>query len=492
MVTRAVWRPRWWVWGLAWLIALAGVHQVAPRHLHGTGLVITPVAAFVGVLIVRRLWELPPAATMCGAIALTVFSGAWHQIGLGGLPFDRLLLLIVLLQFLLRAPGVAHMPPLRLRNVHLLMGLAVLYVLASAVAAGTLSKEASALNLLDQFGIVPFGAFLLAPSIFSGPRERNMLLGTLLALGAYLGFTAIFESLGPHALVFPRYILRVDTELPGERAGGPFQSSIAEGFATFSCAVAAAVAFVQWEGRRARCCAAIAGAVCLAGCFVTLERGVWIGAVAGTVVAALLTRAGRRWIIPGMLACAILLGGALAASSSLSAKTSNRVNDQRSIWDRQNQISAGLRMVQAKPLFGFGWDTFESDSLEYFRQAPTYPLEGYSQATYRSVGQVLPLHETYLAYAVELGLVGLLLWLAVAVWGLGGTISSPGPPRLRQWKLGLVAIVICFVAIGLVNPYQSPFAALLLWTWAGVAGTPTETLTREPAIRPALIGSGLA
>jgi O-antigen ligase len=492
MVTRAVWRPRWWVWGLAWLIALAGVHQVAPRHLHGAGLVITPAAAFVGVLIVRRLWELPPAATMCGAIALTVFSGAWHQIGLGGLPFDRLLLLVVLLQFLLRAPGVAHVPPLRLRNVHLLMGLAVLYVLASAVAAGTLSKEASALNLLDQFGIVPFGAFLLAPSIFSGPRERNMLLGTLLGLGAYLGFTAIFESLGPHALVFPRYILRVDTELPGERAGGPFQSSIAEGFATFSCAVAAATAFVQWEGRRARCCAAIAGAVCLAGCFVTLERGVWIGAVAGTVVAALLTRAGRRWIIPGMLACAIVLGGALAASSSLSTKTSNRVNDQRSVWDRQNQISAGLRMVQAKPLFGFGWDTFESDSLEYFRQAPTYPLEGYSQATYRSVGQVLPLHETYLAYAVELGLVGLLLWLAVAVWGLGGTISSPGPPRLRQWKLGLVAIVICFLAIGLVNPYQSPFAALLLWTWAGVAGTPTEALTREPAIRPALIGSGVA
>jgi O-antigen ligase len=492
MLTRAVWRPRWWVWGLVWLGALAGVHQLAPRHLHGAGVVITPVAAFIGVLVVRRLWELTPAVSMCAAIALTVFSGAWHQIGLGGLPFDRLMLGIVFLQFLLRAPGTAHLPPLRMRNVHLLMGLAILYVLASAVAAGTLSKEASSLTLLDQFGVVPFIAFILAPSIFSRPRERNMLLTTLVGLGAYLGFTAIFESLGPHALVLPRYILRVDTELPGERAGGPFQSSIAEGFATFSCAVAAAIAYVQWEGRRARYCAAIAAAACLFGCFLTLERGVWIGAVAGTVVAALVTRVGRRWLIPGVLSCAIVLGGALVVSSSLATKTSNRVNDQRSVWDRQNQIAAGLRMLDAKPLFGFGWDTFETDSLEYFRQAETYPLEGYSLASYTSLGKPLPLHETYLAYAVELGLVGLLLWLAVAFWALGSTISSPGPSDLRHWKLGLLAIAICFFAIALVNPYQSPFSVLLLWAWAGVALGPAPASKREPAIRMASIESSLA
>ena len=492
MLTRAVWRPRWWVWGLVWLIAIAGVHQLAPKHLHGAGEIVTPMAALVGVLVLRRLWELPPAVTMCAAITLTVFSGAWHQIGLGGLPFDRLLIVIVLLQFLLRAPGVAHVPPLRMRNVHLLMGLAILYVLASAVAAGTLSKEASTLNLLDQFGVVPFVAFLLSPSIFSGARERNMLLGTLVGLGVYLGFTAIFESLGPHALVFPRYILRVDTELPGERAGGPFQSSIAEGFATFSCAVAAAIAFVRWRGRRARYCAVIAAAVSLAGCFLTLERGVWIGAVAGTVVAALITRTGRRWLIPGVLICAIALGGALVASSGLAAKTSNRVNDQTSVWARQNQISAGLRMLETKPLFGFGWNTFETDSLEYFREAPTYPLNGYSLSSYTSVGKPLPLHETYLAYAVELGLVGLLLWLAVALWGLGSTIASPGSAELRLWKLGLLAIVICFFAIALVNPYQSPFAVLLLWAWAGVAVGPTAVPIREPNIRAALLESSLA
>lgn len=469
MQTRAVWRPRWWVWTLLGFAALALIHEITPDRLRGPWLIITPLLIVVCVLVARRLWELPPAVTLCAAIALTIFSGAWHQIGLSGLPFDRLLIVIVLLQFLFRAPGTAHVPPVRLQNVHLLMGLAVIYVLVSAIAAGTLTNEISFLTLLDQFGVTPFLVFVLAPSVFSGQRERNMLLATLVGLGAYLGFTAIFESLGPHALVFPRYILHVDTELPGERAGGPFQSSVAEGFATFGCAVAALIAFTQWRGQRRCYFAALVALVCAFGCFLTLERGVWIGAAAGAVVTALLTRTGRRWLVPGALACVIALGGALVVSSTLAQKASARVEDQRSLWDRENQISTGLRMLQAKPLFGFGWERYTSDSLEYYRQADSYPMIGYSLSSYTSLGKLLPLHETYLAYAVELGLVGALLWLVSLLWGVGQAVFSAGSSALRPWKLGLLAIAICFLTIGVVNPYPAPFSVLLLWTWAGVA-----------------------
>ncbi len=86
----------------------SGVYKLAPSRLQGHWLILMPVLVLAGVLVMRRLWELPPAVTMCAAIALTIFSGAWRQMGLGGLPFDRLLLVIVLLQFFLRAPGVAH------------------------------------------------------------------------------------------------------------------------------------------------------------------------------------------------------------------------------------------------------------------------------------------------------------------------------------------------------------------------------------------------
>lgn len=468
MAQRLVWRPPWYAWAVAWAATIGALREISPARLHGHWLILTPALLLAGVLVVRRLWELPPAATMCAAIVLTIFSGAWHQIGLGGLPLDRVLFAVVLLQFLLRAPGVARVPRLQLRNVHLLMCLAVMYVLASAVASGTLGDETGYLSLLDQFGLVPFVVFLLAPAIFAGERERALLLATLVGLGAYLGFTAIFESLGPHALVFPHYIVQVDSELPGERAGGPFQSSVSEGFATFACAVAAAIAYAQWRGRR-RYLAGLVAVVCALGCFLTLERGVWIAAVAAVVVTALMTRAGRRWLVPGTLACALALALALVVSPSLSQKASNRASNQMTVWARENQTAAGLRMVAAKPLFGFGWDRYTSDSLEYFRQAEDYPMNGYTLNGTVVAERPLPLHDTYLAYAVELGLVGALLWLLTLLWGAGTAIFSAGPPDLRPWKLGLLAILVFFLVVGIFNPYEAPFPVLLLWGWAGVA-----------------------
>ena len=42
----------------------------------------------------------------------------------------------MILQIFLRAPGAARMPRIQLRNVHLLIGLTLIYALASAAAVG--------------------------------------------------------------------------------------------------------------------------------------------------------------------------------------------------------------------------------------------------------------------------------------------------------------------------------------------------------------------
>jgi O-antigen ligase len=186
------------------------------------------------------------------------------------------------------------------------------------------------------------------------------------------------------------------------------------------------------------------------------------------------------------MTCALVLGGALVASPAFGHKLSTRTSDQESVWDRQNQISAGLRMVAAKPLFGFGWSRYTADDLEYFRESPEYPMNGYTTPAYEAAGRALPLHETYLAYTVELGLVGALLWLVSLLGGIGLAITQRGPRSLRPWKLGLLTIAICFLVIGLFNPYQAPFPVLLLWVWAGVAlGAPAMSAVRKaPAPLP--------
>jgi putative inorganic carbon (hco3(-)) transporter len=458
------WRPRWYAWALVGIAMLAIVAKAKPSRLTGHWLVITPLLLVAVLLIVRRLWELHPAIPMCGALVLTIFSGGWSRMGLGGFPVDRVLLIIAVAAFFLRAPGVARLPRVKLKNIHFLLVLTLLYVLTSAAVSGTLTSEVSLLGLFDRIGIIPYMLFLLAPAIFSGKRERAWLLGGFIAVGLYLGLTAIFESLGPHALVFPHYILTADSELQGERAAGPFQSTVSEGSATFGCAVAAVMAFREWHRRPWRYLAIFVGVICGFACFLTLERGVWIAAVAAASAAALATRKGRRLLLPALLSCALVIGGALLVSPKLAAKTSTRVTRKVSVWDRQNQTLAGLRMVEAKPLLGFGWSRYTSDSSEYFRQAAGYPLVGSSTPSLPR-----PLHDSYLSYAVELGLLGTALWFGTLLWAVVGAIVAPGPPELHPWKVGLIAIAVFFLVVGFFDPYQAAYPVLVLWMWAGVA-----------------------
>ncbi len=469
--SRATWRPTWPVWIGTGLLLLVLAEKIAPEKLEGHWLLVTPVLIALGVLALRWLWEQPPAYSLCTALVLSIFSSGWSRIGLGGLPLNRLFVLVVMLQFVLRAPGIAGLPKLQVRAIHLVMALAALYVVASAAAAGTLGTKEGLLSLTDVFGVVPFVIFFLAPSIFAGERERNILLVTLVGLGVYLGVTGVLEALGPRALVFPSYITTTDISGEGAfRVSGPFQTPVSMGFATYACAVASLLALQRWRDWRARLLAMMAGATCLFACFATLERGVWIGAVAGTVGTALATRAGRRWLIPGMATTLVVISLALAASTELANNTANRANFNVSIWDRQNQNSAGLRMIAAEPLFGFGWDRYREDSNEYFRQSPNYPLSGNVQGiTIGEPHETLPLHDTYLAYGVELGLVGLALWLLSLTAALLSAIFRRGDPALRPWRLGLLALALFFAVISFVDPHEQPFPMMVLLLWAGLA-----------------------
>jgi O-antigen ligase len=433
--------------------------------------VSTLAVAVVGILVLRRLWQLPPAVAMCAAIALTVFSGGWAQMGLPGAPLNRLLVAFAILQILLRAPGAAEMPRIQLRNVHLLLGLTVLYALGSAAASGALGSKDSVLQLFDVFGLTPFLLFVVAPAVFAGQRERNLLLATLVGLGAYLGLTAIFESLGPHSLVFPSYIRGVDAESIGAvKVSGPFQSPTAMGSACFACAAAGAIALRQWNDRAGRLLAGFVVLACIFGCFLTLERGVWIAAILATVLTALATQSGRRWLAPGVSLSLVALIGVFVVSPALSQRASERATYEQSLWDRQNQTAAGLRMVEAKPLFGFGLGRYETESVDYFRQPSDYPMTGYVHDIVIGVPDpILPLHNTYLSYAVELGLVGGLLWLASILWAVGTAIFIPGPATLRPWKLGLLAISVFFLVVCFVDPHTAPFPMVLMFVWAGLA-----------------------
>jgi O-antigen ligase len=469
-------------WFLLGVLALAAAYHHFPTRFEGAQALFSTAGLVLGLLAIRWLWRQPPAVTLSAAIALSIFSGSWGQLGLAGLPLNRLLVALAFLEVLLRSPGAANLPPIKLRGLHLLMLMAIAYAVVSAVAYSTLGDSEAIFELVDVFGIAPFVAFIVAPAVFAGESERRLLLLVLAFLGLYLGLTAIFEIIGPHSLVFPAYIAESDELRPGVlRAGGPFQSPVGNGFALFACAVASLITWLNTRDRGLRFMVLAAGAIAMFGSFLTLERGVWIAAAGAAVTAAMITRTGRRWLLPGAAISALVIGVALLASSALSQKTSERVAAQQSVWDRQNQTAAGLRMIHAKPLAGFGWTRYEEESLDYFRQPADYPMTGYTPVvTIGLPAEVLPLHNTYLAYGVEIGLLGLGLWMLC--WGLAVLISvaTPGPSQLRPWKIGLLALAVFFLVIGLFDPHKQPFPMLLLLTWAGIAFGPGP----RPALRP--------
>lgn len=504
---RIPWRVPWYLWVVAAVAVLAGIHLKAPQLLHGETLFLVVPGLVVVLLAASILWELPPAAMVCGALALTLFSGNWTMLGFPGFPFvpDRILIVAALLALALKSPGAVELPRIRIRGVHLLMLITVLYALASGVLANTMGTKSTIFDLLDRLGAIPFLMFVVAPAIFSGQREREWLLATLVGIGAYIGLTAIFESIGPHSLVFPHYIRALDLSRESTQATGPFSSVVTEGFACYASAVAAVIAAARWRGVW-RWFAIGVAVTCLFGSFLTFERGVWLGAVAGAVAAALFSRDIRRWVLRAAPVCALAVIAVLTLVPSVHNTASTRVNSIYPVWDRQNQTVAALNMIQAKPLFGFGWDNWANTAAPYFRLASNRLLTGYpsslsqaqlggSSASAGSSSAAGPglsqvegeLHDSYLSYAVELGLIGASLWLACVLWGLGGAAVRPGPPDLRAWKIGLVAIGACFLVVCAIDPLSQNFTQLLLWTWAGVAGAGAAVgVPAAPAVRPAV------
>jgi O-antigen ligase len=435
---------------------------VAGLYLGGAGARSALAAGIVATLLVFVLCAtayVDLAWLFSGAIALAVFSGNWRQLGLPNLVSpDRLLLVVAFVAFLLRDPWLGRRARVNLTWTHVLMLLAASFALCSAIVAGTVGERAALYPLIDRFGIAPFLLFLCAPVVFRTARERRILSITFLLVGAYLGITAFCEGVGLDFLVFPRYILDPGYGFQPGRARGPFAESAVNGVALYYCAVAAIVAFATLRERWIRWLSLTVATLCLFDLIFTLQRSVWIGAVVATAVAALAVPQMRRRLVILVPAAVVCVIAAIAFLPGLHGQVTERVNDQRTTWDRKNLNTAAQNMFLARPLVGFGWGTFRDRSEDYFRQNPDYPLTN-------STGEV---HNVFLANAAELGLVGTTLWVLAFLAAIGGAIVVRGPPALYPWRIGLLAIALMWLIVANLIPMVQGFPNQVLWLWAGV------------------------
>jgi O-antigen ligase len=201
----------------------------------------------------------------------------------------------------------------------------------------------------------------------------------------------------------------------------------------------------------------VGAVLCAAALLFTLTRSVWLGAIIATALTMLADARLRRWLVPVAASAVLLTAGSLAFIPGLSERANQRRAQEGTVWDRLNLNRAALNMATARPLFGFGWGSFKTQGVNYFKQADTYPLSATN----------LGVHSAYFDHLAELGLVGTSLWVLSTLLAVWLALCRRGPPELDPWRYGLLAIAIMgAVVAAFVYPYM--FGAIVLWLWAGI------------------------
>jgi O-antigen ligase len=442
-----------------------------PSHLAELGALIV-VALAVAFLFTR----VSPTTTFVVGMGAEAFSGNWKYVHIP-LGIDRILFVLGIVILIVGSARLGFERRLVLRPAHLLLLAVEAYAVCSAIAVHTFGTSLGFYALLDRLGALPFLMFTLAPLLFATKSQRDRLLIMMVALGLYLGATAFFEVVGPHSLVYPRFIANQAIGITQGRARGPFLASDADSLALFICGALAAVALVTWKNLMARVLCGVVILLDAVGIFLTLTRSSWIGTCLGVITVMLVDRRLRRLLVPTLAISALAIAAALSIPS-IDHKVQGRVSQQSSIWDRKNTDDAALRLLEAHPVFGIGWETFVTTGPSALRQADTYPLTG--------VG--LEVHNVFLSHLTELGLLGGSLWILAYVSILGRGIFRRGPPELYPWRLALIAYGVMFTSVALFVPLSYPLPNMMLWVVAGIVSMDYFSKPRVP--RQWEIGAG--
>ena len=455
-----------------------------PTALNMAALLALAIVGLAGCYLLSRV---DLSVLVVVGLFLEIFSGNWSLMHIP-LPLDRVVLAVTVIVLVLKGARWVSTRRIVLRPLHLVLLCAATWAAASGIIAGTIFGHLAFYSLLDRFGIVPFAMFTLAPLIFGSEKQRNTLLVGLVAIGLYLGATGVMEGLHVWRFVFPSYIANPNVGIQWGRARGPFLESTGDGFCILCGMAGAAIALTSWRSQWARGACYLTIVLGAGALFFTLTRSVWIGGFLGVIVSMLLARQTRRILVPALLIGAVAVAATLAVSPRIRSDALGRTESQSPVWDRENTDLAALKIISEHPLTGVGWENFINVSPQYMRQQADYPITG--------IG--LEVHNVFLSHAAELGIPGLLLWLlafggalrrafAPFPWSRADRGSDPSraPPedwRWRDpWRIGGVAIVLCFLVIANLAPFSEALPNTLLWTWLGVLAIPYTSKLRVPA-----------
>jgi O-antigen ligase len=431
-----------------WLLAAVALGLVAGAvvELDATAAIVAAIVVPVLIAVVLRPEWLPPV------LVVTVFA---ESLAVGGVTISRIAAPFALVVALVHVSRHG-LPPLGRGSV--LLG-------AAAFATWAL---ASALWSVDQGGLsaagTPYALGSLTISLIYAlvvvllVRTRTdlaRLLGAIVVTAVAMGTIAVLDYLGGGG------------RSEGYDGDPNFFASLQVFALPFGVVLAS---YARSAGLRLL---TLSGIAVIAGSVITsLSRG---GLLAMLAVLLLLAASPARGVFrtrgrKAMVVIAALLGAtalAVAAFSDLSDRSESLFSTAEGGSGRANLWRAAITGWEQHPVSGLGFGAFRGESNDLLRQTPGVDFSAYKL---RPGGQVA--HSAYLGTLVELGVIGLALFLTLLVlaWrslrAAAATASAAGERFLAGAARGLI---VALAGFALASAFLSTETDRALWVLLGLA-----------------------
>jgi O-antigen ligase len=140
-------------------------------------------------------------------------------------------------------------------------------------------------------------------------------------------------------------------------------------------------------------------------------------------------------------------------------------------------------MVSERPLLGYGLGTFNEKNRDHFKLLDRVP----------QIAELdIAIHNVFLSFAVELGLIGAGLFVAGLLCAVGSALLARGPPEMAPWRAGLLAIAIFWMVVASFAPAGQVFPNLIVLFWSAIVLSGSVSVQRRLAMTGSRIAPRLA
>jgi O-antigen ligase len=210
--------------------------------------------------------------------------------------------------------------------------------------------------------------------------------------------------------------------------------------------------------------------------FLTYSRASWLAGIVAIAGVLVLARGSLQHILVVIIPIALLLNlsGLLSGPIDFARNRLESEEAEESALSRLPVVYASLRMLDARPTFGWGYENFDRFDREFQRPVGNlvYPEKDHAS------------HNLYLTILAEQGVVGLALFLGPAVWWLARTRARWRylPTHTLDGRMLVGALWLVIAGHVIVNNFarmQVPFGFGIYWLSLGLIAALVST--RAPA-----------